>query len=334
MKRFLIVGCGKIAARHASIIRSVGSLIAVCDVNFKKAIELASMYDAKPFNSLEEMIQVSSADFLVVCTPNGLHAAHSILGLESGLHVICEKPMALRSADCKQMILASENTGKKLFVVKQNRYNPPVVFVNKLIQKKSLGKLLSIQMNGFWNRNDEYYSDNWRGTKELDGGILFTQFSHFIDLIYGWMGSASNSVGFARNYLHQNCTEFPDTIVATLQFNNGAIGSIHFTTNAFAKNAEGSVTIIGEKGILKIGGAYLNNLEYVNVEGIQQPKLLESNPANQYGNYEGSMSNHPAVYEYILHHVLNDSLELTNMYDSMKTVEMIEMIEQSFIVSN
>ncbi|MBX2939215.1 MAG: Gfo/Idh/MocA family oxidoreductase [Ferruginibacter sp.] len=330
--RYLLVGCGRIATRHAEIISKTGVLIAVCDVDAEKSAQFANRFHARSYTSLERMLHESQGDVLVVCTPNGFHATHSILGLESGLHVICEKPMAIRSSDCTLMIQASELTGRKLFIVKQNRYNPPVEFVQDLIQNKQLGEILSIQVNGFWNRNKEYYADDWRGTKAIDGGILFTQFSHFIDLMYWWMGPVQRASGYAKNFLHHNCTEFPDTVVASLCFENGSTGAIHFTTNAYSKNVEGSVTLIGETGIVKIGGAYLNNLDYIHVQGVETVRLKIGSPANDYGFYEGSMSNHHIVYNHVLSHILNNSSEKTNMYESMKTVELIEKIEQSLIV--
>jgi predicted dehydrogenase len=329
--RFLLVGCGKIASRHADIIQSIGVLTAVCDIDSSKSDAFATRYNALSYTSLTTMIAASSADVLVVCTPNGLHAAHSIEGMKSGLHVICEKPMAIRKVDCQQMIQVSVQTGKKLFIVKQNRYNPPVAYVQSLIQNQIFGKIFSIQVNGFWNRNREYYQDSWRGTKELDGGILFTQFSHFIDLIYWWMGPVKEATGYAKNYQHKIFTAFPDTVVASLNFQNGALGAIHFSTNSFGKNMEGSVSLIGENGIVRIGGAYLNTLEYYNIKNVKQVLLDGGSPANDYGAYEGSMSNHPMVYKQVVNHISTNSIEETNMYDSMGAVEMIELIEQSLV---
>ncbi len=156
------------------------------------------------------------------------------------------------------MIEASCNAGKRLFVVKQNRYNPPVIAVKKLIEEGALGKIYSFQLNCFWNRTDKYYHQSWRGTQVYDGGILFTQFSHFIDLLYWFLGEVDQVSGMRANFHHSESMEFEDTGIANLIMKNGAIGTLNYTVNANQSNMEGSFTLFGEKGTVKIGGQYLN----------------------------------------------------------------------------
>jgi len=329
---FAIIGCGKIAPRHAENIACTGKLVAVCDIVTEKADLLASQYQARAYKTLNELLKNEPGiDIVTVCTPNGLHAEHSIQSLEAGKHVLCEKPMCISTADAALMKKTAITAGKNLFVVKQNRYNPPVVAVKELIENNNLGKILSVQVNGFWNRDKRYFSNGWKGTKKLDGGILFTQFSHFIDLVYWLAGNIKTVKAIKKNLLLKDTIETEDNCVVIAEFESGALGSFHFSINAFEKNMEGSITLIAEKGTVKIGGQYLNTLEYQRVAGIGPVKIDKGNISNDYGFYEGSMSNHNKVYENLLIALKNPGHAFANVEDGMKTVEIIERIYASCI---
>ena len=324
---FAIIGCGNIAKRHAEQIQTFGKLVAVCDIIITKAEEAGKKYNAEVFSSIEELFaDKKGIDIAVICTPNGLHAVHSIISLQAGCHVLCEKPMAINSSDCLAMIQVAEKTGKLLFVVKQNRFNPPVVAVKKLLDEKKLGNIYSIQLNCFWNRDAKYYENSWKGTIKLDGGTLFTQFSHFIDLLNWMFGDVKHVKGFKKNFAHKNIIEFEDTGVVILEFKNGVIGTINYTVNSFQKNMEGSLTIFGEKGTVKIGGQYLNVLEYQQIQDHVIPSLPAGNKANEYGFYQGSMSNHDKVYANLVDVINNNALMAASTVDGLKTVEIIEKI--------
>lgn len=324
--KFAIIGCGRIAERHAENIIKTATLSAVCDIVKERADNLAKKYNARPYYSLQDLLaNEKNLDAASICTPNGLHASQSIECLNAGLHVLCEKPLCISAKDGKQMIAAAERAGKNLFVVKQNRFNPPVVELKKLLEQNKLGRIYSFQINCFWNRPEEYYHDNWRGTKDLDGGTLFTQFSHFIDLLYWMLGDVKEVKGLRKNFAHPKI-EFEDTGVVMLEMENGSIGSLHYTVNSFKKNMEGSFTIIGEKGTVKIGGEYLNELEYQVIENYKTGNLSAGNPANNYGSYKGSMSNHNKVYEQLFMALKNQKHELISAVEALKTVEIIERI--------
>lgn len=323
--KFAILGCGRIAQRHAEQIARVGQLVAVCDVVAARADTLASQYDAKAFCNIDDLLSSSTEfDIAVICTPNGLHAEHSIACLRAGLHVICEKPMALTVQDCKKMIDAAEEADKKLFIVKQNRFNPPVAALKEKLDQHALGKIFSMQLNCFWNRSEAYYKDEWRGTMALDGGTLFTQFSHFIDLMYWMLGDVKQVKAFMHNYNHKSVIEFEDTGVAILTFESGVIGSVNYTVNSFEKNMEGSLTLFGEKGTVKIGGQYLNEVEYTS--GIDFDIPISDAKSNNYGTYMGSMSNHNKVYDNVMDVLQNNATVMINAREGMKTIEIIEKI--------
>ena len=324
---FGIIGCGNIGRRHAEHISVIGRLVAVCDIESAKTHELGKIYDARSYTSIEALLETEKKlDVIAICTPNGLHASHTILALRAGCHVLCEKPMAISSYDCHRMISASEKTGKKLFIVKQNRFNPPVIAVKKVLDECKMGKVFSIQLNCFWNRDELYYKNSWRGTRSLDGGTLFTQFSHFIDLLYWMFGDVKQVKAITKNYAHQGVIEFEDTGAVILEFVNGVIGTINYTVNSFKKNMEGSLTIFAEKGTVKIGGQYLNVLEYQNIEGYEIKDLNDNNKFNDYGHYHGSMSNHDKVYNNLIAVLNNQAGMSAGSNDGLKTVEIIEKI--------
>ena len=330
--KFGLIGCGRIAQRHAEHINSRGELVAICDVVREKADELGQKYNAKPYYDIEELlIREKEIDVVSVCSPNGLHAEHAVKALNAGIHVLCEKPMALNAYQCGEMIKAAERTNKRLFAIKQNRFNPPVEAVKKVLDEGKLGKVYSIQLSCFWNRNPDYYHNSWKGTLKLDGGTLYTQFSHFIDLLYWLIGDIKDVRAIMANYGHQGIIEFEDTGVVILEFFNGAIGTINYTVNSYGKNMEGSLTIFAEKGTVKIGGQYLNELEYQNIEGYKIENLPEGNKANNYGHYQGSMSNHDKVYDNLIEVLQKNAAISTSSFEGLKTVEIIEKIYKSAV---
>lgn len=327
---FLLLGAGRIAQRHAEHISQQGKLVAVCDIDLAKAKALADQYQVPAYQHLSDMLATErDATVVAICTPNGLHAAHTIAALRAGFHVLCEKPMAIDVHDCGEMIKEAERANRRLFIVKQNRFNPPVEAVKKAIDDGRLGKIYSVQLNCFWNRNENYYLNSWKGTKDLDGGTLYTQFSHFIDLLYWLVGDVKKVYAFGKNSAHQNIIEFEDNGVVALEFYNGVLGTIHYTVNSFEKNMEGSLTFFGEKGTVKIGGQYLNELEYQQIENYQIKDLPKGNPANQYGQYQGSMSNHDKIYENVIDVLTNQGIIATNGFEGLKTVEIIDKIYQA-----
>jgi predicted dehydrogenase len=324
--QFAIIGCGHIARRHAAQIANYGVLQAVCDTVPSRARELASQYEARPYFSVEELLVAEKPDVVSVCTPNGLHAEHAIMALEAGCHVLCEKPMSISRESGLRMIAAAEKAGKKLYVVKQNRYNPPVEAIKKLLDEQKLGNIHSFQVNCFWNRPVAYYTDSWHGTRDLDGGILFTQFSHFIDLLYWLLGDVKQVQGLRSNFTHGSSIAFEDTGMALLQLQNGAMGTLQYTVNSYQRNMEGSIAIFGDRGTVKIGGQYLNNIDFFSVENEADPILPAGQASNHYGFYEGSMSNHDKVYQHLIRALDNPAYRFVEAAEALKTVEIIENI--------
>lgn len=323
--RFAIIGCGRIAKRHADQIIKIGNLVAVCDIQLEKCNSFAANYNTKAYYSIDDLLKnEKDLSLISICTPNGLHAQQSILALKAGINVLCEKPLCIDVKDGEMMIKTSLEAQKKLFVVKQNRYNPPIVFLKNLIEQNKLGKIYSFQINCFWNRPDEYYTD-WKGKKDMDGGTLFTQFSHFIDLMYWLLGEVESVTSICKNFAHATI-EFEDSGVVLFKMKSNAIGTLNYSVNSFATNMEGSFTVFGENGTVKVGGQYLNELEYCNVKDVEIPILQKGNMANGYGFYQGSMSNHDKVYENLIQALQNPEHDFASGLEGLKTVEIIEKI--------
>ena len=246
--KFAIIGCGHIGKRHAEKMQPIenAELYAVCDAIEENAKSLAERFNCKYFTDYKEMIKDENINVITVCTPNGLHAEMSIDCMNAKKHVLCEKPMALDIAQADAMIKAEKENNVKLFIVKQNRFNPPIKFLKDMVKKNAFEKIYMITSNVFWNRGQEYYDQaKWRGTKRLDGGTLFTQCSHFLDLMI-WIGGEVKSV-FAKMDTFNHNIETEDTGVVTLKFANGAIGILNYTTCVYKQNIEGSISLIGKK---------------------------------------------------------------------------------------
>ncbi len=328
--RFVIVGFGNIGRRHAGHIISNpdAELIAVCDEDTTVKAKLPE--GVAFYSNFNEMLRKETADVLSVCTPNYLHETHTIKGLEAGLHTIVEKPMALSVGECDNMITAAGKVGKMIFAVKQNRYNPPVQAVKKLLDSNELGDIYMIQVNCFWNRSNAYYAESdWRGKKNKDGGCLFTQFSHFVDILYYLNGTVVETTGRLHNYAHGHNTEIEDTGSFVMKAANGAIVNFNFTTCSFDQNMEGSITIFAQRGTVKIGGQYLNTIEYQKLQASALPHINISAKANDYGLYQGSMSNHDKVIQNVIDVLHHNKPIMTTAWEGREVVHIIEQMYAS-----
>jgi UDP-N-acetyl-2-amino-2-deoxyglucuronate dehydrogenase len=327
--RFVVLGSGHIGKRHAEMIRrdEEGELVALVDVRSKEDCNIED-FQVPFFHSLDEVIQSGlEFDVVNVCTPNGFHASQSIAALEAGKHVVCEKPMGLTKDSCEKIIYKSLQVSKQVFCVMQNRYSPPSQWIKSVVDQRLLGDIFMVQLNCYWNRDDRYYkSGGWKGSKDLDGGTLFTQFSHFIDIMYWLFGDIENIQGKFADFTHNHSTDFEDSGFVSFDFHNGGMGSINYSTAVADQNLESSITIIGEKGSVKIGGQYMNEVEICNIQDYQMPELAPTNPGNDYGAYKGSAANHNYVIKNVIDTLKGRTSPTTNALEGLKVVEIIERI--------
>ena len=327
--KFAIIGAGHIGKRHAEMVlrNEDAELIAICDIKKKEELGLEN-FDVPYFDSVEAMLD-SGLDFDVVniCSPNGLHAKHSVQALEQRKHIVCEKPMGLTKAECEQVIYTSLRVSRQVFCVMQNRYSPPSAWIKDVIERGIMGKIFMVQLNCYWNRDERYYKAGyWKGSSDLDGGTLFTQFSHFIDIMFWLFGDIKEIQGKFDDFTHQNLTAFEDSGFVNFRFVNGGMGSLNYSTAVWDKNLESSITIIGEKGSVKIGGQYMNEVEDCHIDGYTMPTLDEASPANDYGAYKGSAANHHFVIQNVIDTLKGRTSATTNALEGLKVVEIIERI--------
>jgi predicted dehydrogenase len=264
---------------------------------------------------------------LIIATPNGLHAQHAMQCLDNDKHVVIEKPIALSRQDSEQVIYKALQVHKHVFGVMQKRYSPPSVWIKEIVSKGILGKIFMVQLNCYWNRDNRYYKNGtWHGTKKLDGGTLFTQFSHFIDIMYWLFGDVQDISSRLRDFNHNDLTEFEDSGIVNFEFVNGGIGSINFSTAVWDKNLESCMTIIAENGSVKIGGQYMDKVEYCHIKNYNMPELTPTNDGNDYGSYKGSAANHHFVIDNVVAVLKGREAITTNALEGLKVVDIIERI--------
>jgi UDP-N-acetyl-2-amino-2-deoxyglucuronate dehydrogenase len=335
---FAVVGCGYIGKRHASMIlgNSHCKLVGLVDSQPKSGLGFDAPLQAVPFfSTLAELFQSGlHVDVVAVASPNGCHEDHALEAIENHCHVVIEKPMALTKVGCEKIIFKALQRHKQVFCVMQNRYSPPSVWLKELLDSGKLGKVFIVQVNCFWNRDERYYKPDketgrptgWHGTDSLDAGTLFTQFSHFIDLMYWYFGDISDISARLRDFNHQVMTDFEDSGFINFNFVDGGVGAISYSTAVWDKNLESSITVIAELGSLKVGGQYMNEVEYCHIKDYVMPTLAPANPPNDYGPYKGSAANHHYIYENIVDVLDGKTPITTNALEGLKVVDIIERV--------
>jgi UDP-N-acetyl-2-amino-2-deoxyglucuronate dehydrogenase len=336
--KFVVVGFGHIGKRHSEMIfkNEESELVAVVDIMPKSSLDLPEWCDVPFYISLEDFFKSKlEVDVVNICTPNGFHAEQALYVLENNKHVVVEKPIAINKSDAERLIFKALHVKKYFFAVMQNRFSPPSIWIKHIVDSGILGKIFIVQLNCYWNRDERYYTPlSWHGKKNLDGGTLYTQFSHFIDIMYWLFGDIENIQSKIRNFNHDNITEFEDSGIVNFDFINGGIGCLNFSTSTWDKNLESSMTIIAENGSIKIGGQYMDKIDVCHIKNYNMPILPPTNPGNDYGAYKGSAQNHNYVIENVLDVIKNRAIISTNSFEGMKVVDIIERIYQSGNVNN
>jgi len=299
--RVALVGCGRISKNHLEAIDKVEGirLVAVADADIERARAVGAARDVPAFGSLDEMLAAVPSDLVSICTPSGLHPQHGIIAARAGRHVLTEKPMAISLAAADELVQACDAAGVQLFVVKQNRLNAPIQLLRRAMDKGRFGRIYMANVTVRWQRPQEYYdAEPWRGTWEFDGGAIMNQASHYVDLIQ-WLVGPVESV-MAKTATQARKIEAEDSGIGILKFRSGALGVIEVNVLTYPKNLEGSITILGETGSVKIGGTAVNRVEHWTFASYDDDdKLVESantNPPNVYGfGHEGYYRNVLAV---------------------------------------
>ncbi len=329
--KFAVAGLGHIGKRHANMIleNEEAELCAVCDVRPSGETGWKNP-DVPYFSDFNEMLDnIEHCHVVNICTPNGLHSTQSIQALERRKHIVVEKPMALSRAQGEEIIYKALQVSRHVFTVMQNRYSPPSVWLKEVIERNLLGEIYFVQLNCFWNRDDRYYLNNgWHGSAHMDGGTLFTQFSHFIDMLYWLFGDITNIKAGFNDFAHKHSTDFEDSGAVVFDFVNGGMGNLNYSTAVWDTNLESTMTIIGEQGTIKVSGQYMNEVSVCHIKDYQMPELPPANPPNDYGNYKGSAANHHFVIDHVIQTLKERTYVTTNALEGLKVVDIIEQIYQ------
>jgi predicted dehydrogenase len=327
---FALLGYGHAGRRHAPILARMGTLRACADPDPVHATACASAFGCRTYASFEDLLASEKGiDIAVICSPNGLHAPQAIAALDAGLHLVCEKPVAIRARDAEAIMTASARARKHVFVVKQHRFNPAVIALRQLIEGGMLGRVHSVQVNCFWHRPSEYFRGTWHQEPSLDGGILFTQFSHFIDILCWYFGK--------MRVIHAHCEHADlskpvardDQGLVHMELGDGVMGSMHYSVNAFGENREGSITVIGEQGYCRIGGTYLNRLEVLDLRDREDPRFRAIMDVHDAQVCEPGPSLHERFYTNMMDALAGGTDTGASLQEAVESVRWIEAIYRS-----
>lgn len=331
MIRFAIVGCGRIAKRHAELLGTGqikgATLAAVCDIVPERAKAFAERFSVPGFTSIEELLAQSDIDVITVLTPSGMHADLAVQAARTGRHIVVEKPMALTLEDADRMIAAADAAGVRLFVVKQNRFNVPVVKARQALDAGRLGQLVLGTVRVRWCRDQKYYAqDAWRGTWAQDGGVIANQASHHVDMLGWFMGPVESVHARGATALVDIQTE--DTCVATVKFRNGALGVIEATGATRPRDLEGSLSVLGAGGAIEISGFAVNQIRHWNfvAPAAEDAEVLEKfsvNPPNVYG------FGHQAYYEHVVDCLAHNKPALVDGREGRGSLELVIALYES-----
>jgi UDP-N-acetyl-2-amino-2-deoxyglucuronate dehydrogenase len=325
--RFVIIGCGKIAHRHAAQVKKIGRLIGVCDPNPDKLAIFSQQYNTTGYSDPLNMMENCDASVAIVCSPNYLHITHIKLALSRNLDVLCEKPICISTGETDDLDEFIKKSGKRLFIVLSARYHEQIINLKNQFSRKELGRLLSFQLNACWNRNPEYYQESdWKGRQGKDGGILLTQFSHYLDAMIWCLGDLEPISVKRVNFMHQDTIAGEDTGVSILTTADGAIGTLHWTVNSAIKNMEISLLVVCEKATLRLGGQYMEELEYIRMENRNEGWLRIKDETGQPEIPSGPRSHHDLVYAQLNLALQNKPHSLPGLAEGLKSVALIESI--------
>lgn len=326
--RIAVVGCGRISKNHFGSIEQLDSeyeLVAVCDNDIDTLEEHKNKYKVPGYASIDEMLEIEDLDVVTLCTPSGIHASQAIKAARAKVHVITEKPMATKWEDGLAMVKACDETGVRLFVVKQNRRNTTLQLLKRAVDGKRFGNIHMVHLNVFWTRPQEYYDRAaWSGTWDMDGGAFMNQATHYVDLLHWLIGPVEKV--HAMTSTHRDI-EVEDTGVVNLKWRNGALGSMAVTMCTFPKNLEGSITILGEKGTVRIGGVAVNDIqEWIFEDSCDYDSEIES------ANYQTSSVygfGHPPYFQNVADVLRGKAEPDTDGREGLKSLELLISIYRS-----
>ncbi|MBK1726381.1 Gfo/Idh/MocA family protein [Halorhodospira neutriphila] len=321
--RVALIGCGRIAQKHLEALerhRDNLELVGVCDVDAEARAEAANRTGAPAFASLAETLEGTDADAVILCTPSGLHPSQAIQAAEAGRHVITEKPMATRWADGKRMVEACDNAGVRLFVVKQNRRNATLQRLKQAVEQRRFGRIYMVNLNVFWTRPQAYYdAARWRGTWEFDGGAFMNQASHYVDLLDWLIGPVESVQAYTATLARD--IEVEDSGVLNVRWRNGALGTMAVTMLTYPQNFEGSITILGERGTVRVGGVAVNEIQHWQFDEPRPEDETVFDTSYETPSVYGF--GHPAYYENVVQALRGEAEAETDGREGLRSLEVL-----------
>lgn len=325
--RFAVVGYGHMGKRHVRVIGEHPDCALTAVVDMQPQQELPGIPFYRDLDHFLESSAAEETDVVVIATPNGLHAQHALKCLDARKHVLIEKPMALNSADAEAIIAKAANVQRQVFVMMQNRFSPVSAWLKEVVDSGVLGKIFLVQVNCFWNRDERYYKNgSWHGTKEMDGGVLFTQFSHFIDLLLWCFGDLTNIQAKMNNFSHDNSIEIEDTGIVQFDFVNGGMGCLSYSTAVWDKNLENSMTVIAENGSVKVSGQHMDKVEYCHINGAGPPCVVKATEDGHMKMLNDAEKNHWLYIQHLVDYFNNRDLLMRSFEDGLVVVNIVEAI--------
>lgn len=318
-----VVGCGRISKNHFGSIEKHADnveLVAICETDRSLLAEMEKTYNVPAFHNYDDLLAKSDADLVILCTPSGIHPAQTIAAAKAGKHVMTEKPMATRWKDGTDMVRACDEARVRLFVIKQNRRNTTLQLLKRALDEKRFGRIYMVHLNVFWTRPQAYYDQGaWRGTWELDGGAFMNQSSHYVDLLEWLIGPIADVQAMTGTLARD--IEVEDTGVLNVRWRNGALGSMAVTMMAYPKNYEGSITILGEKGTVRIGGMAVNDIQTWEFE-----KEKDYDAQVKEANYQTTSVygfGHPLYYKNVIDVIRGEAEPETDGREGLKSLEVL-----------
>ncbi|MCQ2607704.1 MAG: Gfo/Idh/MocA family oxidoreductase [Bacteroidales bacterium] len=335
MVRFVVVGCGFIGGRYVNLIsqNTEAQLVALCDAD-PIASQRFNLKNCPVFPTIEDLLSSDvQFDVAVICTPNGLHAEHALAFLESNHHVVVEKPFTLTTEDALRVIQKSQEVNRHVFCVMQNRFSPVSQWLHDIVSNNLLGNIYMVDVNCYWNRDERYYTkQSWHGTKNLDGGTLFTQFSHYIDLICWLFGDVANVQSRLLNFSHQNMIEFEDSGVVNFDLKNGGVGTFSYSTSVWNSTLESSMLLLGEFGSVKISGQYMDEIAYCSIKDYNVPENMRQYWVGNEKQQENKFCNHKCLIQNVIDVIMRKSAVAIKPSEAVQVVDVIEKIYKNRVL--
>ncbi len=327
MVRFVVIGCGFIGERYVNLIQqnTEAQLVALCDENSLVRNRYESL-SCPVFASIDQLLEANLPfDVAVVCTPNGLHANHALAVLESKHHVVVEKPFTLTTEDALRVIQKSEEVNRHVFCVMQNRFSPVSQWLHDVVSNNLLGNIYMVDVNCYWNRDERYYTkQSWHGTSSLDGGTMFTQFSHYIDMMCWLFGDVTNVQSRFFNFSHQNMIDFEDSGIVNFEFVKGGIGTFSYSTAVWNSTLESSLLVVGECGTVKISGQYMDEIACCSIKNYNLPENMRQYCVEVEKQNQSKFYNHKCLIQNVIDAVLNRTKPVVSPSEAVSVVAVIE----------